>query len=659
VSLPRLLAIAVLSLMPLAAQAAAPASVDRIIVRWQGATPSSTPATAERVRGLAGRLGQTVRSRHIGGGMSVLQLPAEQQGTELAATLRALNADPDIEFAEPDQWVRIQAYTPNDPLFTDGITFGDATHPSQFYERQWYLRSGQISSIRADAAWDISRGSGAAASPVVVAVIDTGVRLDHPDLAGKLLPGFDFVSTLAVANDGDGWDTDPSDPGDFMTALDLVSPPFAGKDCSESNSSWHGTRVAGLVGADTDNGTGIASAGFNVRIVPVRALGKCGGSASDVIAAMYWAAGLSVPPPLLQSTNLTVNAYPARVINMSLGSDGACSAAYAAAVSDVTEHGVLVVASAGNEGAAVGSPASCAGALAVAGLRHAGTKVGYSNLGPEVGIGAPAGNCVFVAVAADPCVFALNTTTNSGAQGPQANSYSSPSFHATFGTSFSSPLVAGTASLMKNVNPALTPALIIARIKETARAFPATSIDASPQPPACVPPAENPLQSAECICNTQVCGAGMLNAHGAVLAAQRPVVFARVTGVVGAGRLLTLDGSQSAASTGRTIVSHAWSVASTSGGASAPTIVAPTQAVATVLSPSAGSYVLRLTVTDNLGSSDSALVTVTATGGTSTSPPPAPAGDSDTGGGGAVSITLLLLAACLLLARRMTPFARD
>jgi serine protease len=646
------------SLLPLAAQAAAPTSADRIIVKWRDAASASAPVSADRVRGLAGRLGQSlIRGKSIGGGMSVVQLASTQQGAALASTLQALNADPEVEFAEPDRWVRIQAYTPNDPLFIDGITFGDATHPAQFYERQWYLGSGQIASIRADAAWDISKGG--ASPPVVVAVIDTGVRLDHPDLADRLLPGFDFVSNVAVANDNDGWDANPSDPGDFMTALDLVTPPFAGKDCAQSSSSWHGTRVAGLIGANTDNSVGMASAGFNVRIVPARALGKCGGSASDVIAAMYWAAGLSVPPPLLQSTDLPVNANPAQIINMSLGSDGACSAAYATAVNDVTARGVLIVASAGNEGAAVGSPASCAGALAVAGLRHAGTKVGYSNLGPEVGIAAPAGNCVFVVVQTDPCVFALNTTTNSGSQGPAANSYSSPAFHATFGTSFSSPLVAGTASLMKAVNPALTPALIIARIKEAARTFPTTSIDASPQPPACVLPSVNPLQSAECICNTQVCGAGMLDAHAAVLAAQRPAVFARATGVVGAGRLLTLDGSQSAVATGRSVASYLWSVVSTSGGAASPSIGSPAQAVATVLSPNAGSYVLRLTVTDNFGSSDSALVTVTAVGGTSSSPPPAHGGGGD-GGGGEASFTLLLLAAILLLARlRMTPSARD
>ncbi|MEO8313921.1 MAG: S8 family serine peptidase [Pseudomonadota bacterium] len=643
----RLFALSMFSLLAVAVQAANPVSADRLIVKWHGAASPQTPVSAERVRGLAGRVGQSlIRRKDIGGGMTVLELGSAQQGSTLAATLQSLRADPDIEFAEADHWVKIGAYTPNDPLFSDGLTYGDATHPAQFYERQWYLKSGQISSIRADAAWDVTKGGiSPATSPVVVAVIDTGVRPDHPDLVGKLLPGYDFVSSTAVANDGDGWDADPSDPGDFISAADLNSPAFSGHDCTETNSSWHGTRVSGLIGANTDNSQGMASVGFNIRIVPARALGKCGGNASDVIAAMYWAAGLSVPPPLLGSTSLPMNANPAQIINMSLGSDDACSAAYATAVNDVTAHGVLIVASAGNEGTSVGSPASCAGALAVAGLRHAGTKVGYSSLGPEVGIAAPAGNCVFVTFISEPCVFALNTTTNSGTQEPQSNTYSTPVYQATFGTSFSSPLVAATAGLMKTVNPALSPALLIARIKESARAFPTSSADATTPPPSCTLPSVTPLQNAECICNTQVCGAGMLNAHGAVLAAQRPAVYA---GVSGTSRQKTLDGSQSAAAAGRSIASYLWSVVSTSGGAASPTITSAAQAISTVTAPNSGGFVLRLTVTDNLGSSDSALVTITGTGGSSTSPPP----EDDSGGGGSVSIMFLLLTTFLLLAQR-------
>ena len=218
---------------------------------------------------------------------------------------------------------------------------------------------------------------------------------------GKLLPGYDFVSgeltgnTFGRANDGDGWDPDPSDPGDFLTATDLANPPFKDEECGDpSDSSWHGTRVAGMIAADTNNALGIAGTGFNVRILPVRVLGKCGGFDSDVIAGMYWAAGMLIPPPYLLNPALPANPNPAQIINMSLGGTGPCSSIYATAVQDITAHGVLIVVSAGNEGAAVDAPANCAGALGVAGLRHIGTKVGYSNLGSEVGIAAPAGNCV-------------------------------------------------------------------------------------------------------------------------------------------------------------------------------------------------------------------------------------------------------------------------
>lgn len=638
-----------LLLLPMAAQAADPRA-DRIIVKWREGATAMAAAPEARVRGLAGRLGQRLlHERNIGGGMSVVRLDTTQQGRTLSATLQSLQADPDVVFAEPDRWVKAQAYTPNDPLFSDVFTY-----LGQTYETQWYLKDVQPSAIRASSAWDFTRGGASIGLSVVVAVIDTGVRVDHPDLAGKLLPGYDFVSVPAVANDGNGWDTDPSDPGDYVSASDLEIAPFKDQECVVSNSSWHGTRVAGLIGAGTDNGVGAAGTGFNVRVVPARALGKCGGNASDVIAAMYWAAGLAVPPPLISSTSLPVNANPAQILNLSLGSEDACSAAYATAVADITAHGVLVVASAGNEGAAVGSPANCAGALGVAGLRHAGTKVGYSNLGPEVAIAAPAGNCVFVLLT-EPCVYSLNTTTNLGAQNPGSNAYSAPFQQPTYGTSFSAPLVAGTAGLMRAVNPALTPALIITRIKETARTFPTTSIDASTPPPVCTLPSVTPLQETECICNTQVCGAGMLDAAGAVQAALRPAVLASASGPAGGNRRITLDGSSSAAATGRSIASYLWSVESVSGGAATPVIAAANQAVASTSAPASGSYVLRLAVTDSMGSSDFALITVTPAGNNSSSPPPAQ--DS---GGGDFSLLLQALAAALLAYRlQRSPITRQ
>jgi serine protease len=191
---------------------------------------------------------------------------------------------------------------------------------------------------------------------------------------------------------------------------------------------------------------------------------------------------------------------------------------YRVAVEQITANGTLIVASTGNSGAAVGSPASCPGVLAVAGLRHVGTKVGYSNLGPEVGIAAPAGNCVNV-TPGSPCLFALNTITNLGVTTPEANGYSTPLVQATVGTSFSTPLASGTAALMLSVNPTLSPAQLIQHIRASARPFPTTS-DTIPAPPACVSPTVTAIQAAECICSTAHCGAGMLDTHAAVLAAQ-------------------------------------------------------------------------------------------------------------------------------------------
>jgi serine protease len=636
-----MMAIALAALAPHAAWAgAALPPTDRIIIKWHD--PSGiTDSSAHSWRRLSARTDAPMtQGRRIGGGMQVLHVVGLRGSVEMERVLAALRADPAVEFAEPDRRVKIQVTTPSDPLFGSG---------------QWYLKSAEASATRAHNAWDITRGGDSAAtSPVVVAVIDTGVRPDHPELADKLLPGYDFVSgsttdAFAVANDGDSWDPDPSDPGDFLTAADLASSTFSSGECGGGpnhdipvNSSWHGTRVAGMIGASTDNAVGIAGIGFNVRILPVRVLGKCGGFESDVLAGMYWAAGLVLPPPLLLRTDLPVNTHPAQVLNMSLGSAGACSAAYATAVRDITAHGVLVVASAGNDGTAVGTPASCAGALGVAGVRHIGTKVGYSNLGPEVGIAAPAGNCVNTGPN-EPCLFSLDTLTNDGANAPGANIYTDLIDRPNFGTSFASPLVAGTAGLMKAVNPALTPALLVARIRSSARTFP-TGSDTVPAPLACQLPSVVALQNSECICTTQVCGAGLLNTEGAVIDAQRPAVLVGIGGTIAAGRTVTLDGSRSGVAMGRSVATYLWTVTSTTS-STTPVIQDAGLATATVVLPNAGTTVFRLTVTDSLGDTDLAEVSASVAGvgggGGSTSPPPS------TGSGGGGRLDLLLLATAL------------
>jgi serine protease len=433
---------------------------------------------------------------------------------DLAARLRQ---DADVEYAVPDERRQIVG-APRDPLYAEGVSgLGPVAG-------QWYLRAPTDevrSSLNIEPAWAITTGR----PDVVVAVVDTGVRYEHPDLlavsvGGNLLPGYDMISQTEMANDGDGRDPDPSDPGDWVSQAELSARgSFFRCASGPQASSWHGTQVSGLVAALTDNGLGMAGTAPGVHILPVRALGKCGGYDSDIIAAMRWAAGLEVP-------GVPKNPTPARVVNLSLGGDGACSAAYQEAVDEVTANGTLIVAAAGNStGHAVGVPADCRGVLAVAGLRHAGTKVGYSSLGSEVGISAPGGNCVNNA-SGSACLYPILTTSDSGTTVP-AEPIFTDSYTTSLGTSFSAPLVSGAAALVLSVNPALTPLQVRDLLQATTRPFPAVgSVAASSSVPACTPPQSNLLgrsvDQVECYCTTSTCGAGMLDAGAAVRAAAGP-----------------------------------------------------------------------------------------------------------------------------------------
>ena len=262
-------------------------------------------------------------------------------------------------------------------------------------------------------------------------------------------------------------------------------------------------------------------------ILPVRALGKCGGYDSDILEAMAWAGGLHV-------NGVPDNPYPAKVENLSLGATGRCGAAYASVISQLAARGVLVVASAGNEGGPVGSPANCAGVAAVTGLRHAGTKVGFASLGPQVAVSAPGGNCVNTS--GGPCLFSIDTTYNTGTQAPGSHGYTNQT-NVNVGTSFSAPIVAGIAGLMAGANGNLGSEQLIARLREGATTpFP---VSADPAVPMChIPAQQNDLQTSECSCTTSTCGAGMANAARALSAALRPIaaLSAPATGCAGPNR---------------------------------------------------------------------------------------------------------------------------
>jgi serine protease len=643
---------------PLAQTAAttAPNTVARVIVKFR---PESTLLRKQALSAAGQHTVQaTALGRRIGIALEAGRGLTDRSHVIIARGLSShqlaarIAAESDVEYAVADERKRIGA-APNDPLYSSG----PAVTPTNGGPAvgQWYLRppppAGSASAawgktapaaINAEQAWDITTGS----ASIVVAVLDTGVRFDHPDLqGGNVLPGYDMVSAdsagvFTSANDGDGRDGDASDPGDFVTAGEAGT-----LGCDATNSSWHGTQTLGLIGAATNNGVGMASVGRSVRVMPVRVIGKCGGYDSDIQAGILWAAGIPVP-------GVPDNATPARVINMSLGGDAACAQSYIDAIGQANVAGVVVVASAGNStGHAVSSPGSCPGVIAVAALRHVGSKVGFSDIGPQITISAPGGNCVNTSSSAA-CLYALITTSNKGTTtpmaGPPGASYTD-AFDTSLGTSFSSPLVAGTIGLMLSANPSLTPAQVKARLQSSARPFPTTGGTAGI--PMCTAPAPG-VDQLECYCTTATCGAGMLDAHAAVQAVNGVLASISLTTTTPtAGQDVGLT-ANSALNPGQSIASYAWTILNA--GTTGATITSAANAESVVVAPTAaGSFVIQLTTTDNTGFVSTATLSVAVIAPPVVTPPAAvPAPVSSGGGGGAIGIgwLLLLLAAVLSLA---------
>ncbi|MBB3797930.1 MULTISPECIES: S8 family peptidase [Xanthomonas] len=321
---------------------------------------------------------------------------------------------------------------------------------------QWALGT-TSAGINVRPAWDKATGRGA-----VVAVIDTGVTA-HPELSANVLAGYDFISDAFIARDGNARDTDAADPGDWAAANEC------GSGASASSSSWHGTHVAGIVAAAANNGAGTAGVAFNAKVLPVRVLGRCGGYLSDIADAIVWASGGTV-------SGVPANPTPARVINLSLGGIGSCSTTLSNAIASAVSRGTSVVVAAGNSNIDVSKsvPANCPNVIAVAATTSAGAKASFSNFGQGVDIAAPG--------------QAILSTLNSGSA-----AVGTPGYAVYSGTSMAAPHVAGVVALMQSValNP-LSAASVEAMLKSTARALPV----------AC----------------PQGCGAGLVNADGAVAA---------------------------------------------------------------------------------------------------------------------------------------------
>lgn len=328
--------------------------------------------------------------------------------------IQALAGSPAVRYCEPN-YIRQPLQEPDDP----------------YYAFQWHYRM-----LHLPEAWDLETGN----PSVIVAVIDTG-RTEHPDLAGRQSGGYDMISSSYMARDGDGYDPDPTDVGDLGRG--------------GVYSSWHGTHVAGTIGAATNNGRGVAGVAWDVTIMHVRALGLGGGTVGDIANAVLYAAGLP-------NASGTLPAQRANVINMSLGGGGysqtmadACKAAW--------DAGVVIFAAAGNNGNTLPSyPAAYPDVISVMAVDAAGNRTSYSNYGSGVELAAPGGD-LSVDRTADGYPDGVLSTLWDDTQTPKQPIYA---FYQ--GTSMASPHAAGVAALMLSADPTLTPSAIRFFLQSTA-----------------------------------------------------------------------------------------------------------------------------------------------------------------------------------------------
>ncbi len=412
---------------------------DRFIVKFKEGTPeaNSTATLRRSLQSASASATQLMRAQRIQGGLrsnadsfSANHLRRMSLGADVIATSRKLRTEeaellmqqiasnPNVEFVQIDRLLK-HTLTPNDTRYAEQWGFTDAD-----------------AGIRANQAWDIATGTG-----IIVAVLDTG-HVSHSDLNANIVAGYDFISDTTVAGDGNGRDSDPSDPGDY----------YGGNP-----SSWHGTHVAGTVAAVTNNAKGVAGTAFNAKVMPVRVLGRGGGYTSDIADAITWSSGGTVSGvPTLSAANV------ADVINLSLGGSGSCDTLTQNAINGAVSRGTTVVVAAGNSNANVAnfSPASCNNVIAVASVTSASSRSSFSNYGALIDVSAPGSGIL--------------STLNSGTQGPGTESYASYN-----GTSMAAPHVAGAVALAQSRRLALglplwTPAEVEANLKSTAYALSGT-----------------------------------------------------------------------------------------------------------------------------------------------------------------------------------------
>ncbi len=462
------------------------AYTNQLIVKYRDSSTIQAAAAGDaraktaafaRLNTLSAAAGVTVsHARFMSGNGHVVKLPRLMTITEATTIAKRLKSDSNVEYAEPDI-LMFPKRVPDDP----------------YYAYQWHYMSPATAPGGANlpGAWDITTGS----SNVVVAVVDTGILPNHPDISGRTVQGYNFISDAIIAGNGVGRSSDPTDLGDWVTAAESADSSSVLYECTVEDSSWHGTHVAGTIGASSNNGIGVAGINWVSKILPVRVLGKCGGYTSDVVDGMRWAAGLDV-------TGVPTNTNPAKVINLSLGGSGACDTTFQNAINDITTAGTTIVVAGGNEHTDVSnsSPANCSGVISVAAVNRAGARAYYSNYGTGIKIAAPGGEMT-VGTEANGILSTLNTGTTT------ASTYSYQYYQ---GTSMATPHVSGIVSLMLSLNPNLTPSQVLSILQSTARSFPTgTGSD----------------------CTTSTCGSGIIDATAALQAVPPTITTEDITGI--------------------------------------------------------------------------------------------------------------------------------
>ncbi|WP_157412821.1 S8 family serine peptidase [Aeromicrobium sp. Root236] len=382
-----------------------------VIVSTDGLLPAGV---LRRISVLLGR--DVVAQTPMGDSAVSLRLDRAVPASTVRLLSKVLNLLPGVAHVSPDLVATSDSVSPNDTYFYRQTNLWTPAPVSSDSGEDPPAKPDF--SMDAPTMWDATKGS----KSVVVALVDGGI-VSHPDLAKQTVPGYDLIADTRNSKDGNGRDSNAADPGNASN----------GTYCAAHASTWHGTHVAGIVAALRNNTIGISGIAPGVAIQPVRVVGQCGATMSDIIAGIRWASGGYVP-------GVPRNKTPAAVINVSLSSSVAdlkCPAAYQDVIDEARSRGSLVVVSAGNQSMSLlnRTPANCQGVLSVGATDVDGSPTSYTNAGRTIGIMAQGGE-----VGPNEGIW---STVDAGTAGPVRSTYGQNS-----GTSMAAPAVSAAAALV-------------------------------------------------------------------------------------------------------------------------------------------------------------------------------------------------------------------